>query len=353
MAPGAWLPDVTVNKNGDTYVAITTWEVNGLNSGSNAIIVGTTETQFEMDSWEWTDYEDNYFGVGISHVASNNFSVALNHYGLAVVATTQDQDDGEFYLSYSFSEDWGENWNLTPDSKLHRVLWNDLFADVWGTSVNSGTGVVSDIGLTYDFDLIVTDYNKIHFACYAQLGDGNFIFPYNDDGAPLTGWYDIVGEINAAGDDITWTPHFISHKIGWEDEQSSNPGQIHIGSSEYPSIIFVTMMDKPLTGAIASEWPDGNFNYIIDGFTTLSFDGGDSWLTEEYIGADDTYYHAYNVTNTPNDLEEGWAGSVHSIYDWNEDVTYFFAANQYYDPENPVMNVEDYSDHEQFLHIWR
>ncbi len=354
MAPGAWLPDVAVNKNGSVYTAITTWEVDGLNSGTNAIIVGTSETPFEMDSWEWSDYEDLYFEVGVAHIASNGYSVGLSNSGFAGIGTTQDQDDGEYYLSYSFSEDWGQSWNLTADSKLLRVTPDVLHADVWGSAIGGGTATVTSASITYDFDVAVTNDNKLHFACYAQIGDGTSIYAYNDDGLPLTGWYDMVGTVNAAGDDLEWTANFISHKIGWDGEQSSNPGQIHIGTADnFGNNIFVTMMDRPLDATVASAWPDGNFNFVVDGFASLSPDGGSTWLTEEYVSGDDTFYHAFNVTNTPDLLEEGWAGSMHGIVDASTGTATFYAANQYFDIDNPLATVEDYYDHQQFLHAWK
>ena len=355
-----WNPHASVNKNGDTYVVVSSWEVNGLQLGpatSISIVVGTTETPFDMDSWVWSDYQDLYFPTGISHVSTNNLTTGLNSNGLAFAATTQDQgnSNGDFLLCYTFSEDWGVNWNITSDSKLLSIQFADLFSDVWGSSVNNGASTISDIGITYDYDVMVTDNNKIHFACYVNMNDATSMYDYNDDGTPLTGWYDIVGVVD--GDDITWTPHFISHKYGWEDDNmATNPGQIHIGHADSNNI-FVTMMDRPENDPQATIFPgtsgSPNFDLVIDGYAVTSNDGGETWKTNDYLGSNGTTYKmATNITNTPDDLEEGWAGSDHGYIEGDDLV--FFAVNQYYDPANPLPPpVEDYYDHQQFLHAWK
>ena len=355
-----WLPHASVNKNGDTYVVVSAWEVDGLNLGpesSTSIVVGTSDTPFEMDSWVWSDYQDVYFPTGVTHVSTNNMTTGLNSNGLAFAATTQDQgtSNDDFLLSYTFSEDWGVNWNLTPESKLISKPFSELFVDAWGSSVNSGASTISDIGITYDFDVMVTDDNKIHFACYVNMNDDVSMYDYNDDGMPLTGWYDIIGVVD--GDDINWTPHFISHKYGWDDDNmTTNPGQIHIGHADSNNI-FVTMMDRPLDNPQATIFPgtSGNPDYdlVIDGYSVTSNDGGVTWQTQDYLGTNGTTYKmAYNLTNTPDDLDGGWAGSDHGYLNGTNLV--YFAANQYYDPDNPLAPpVEDYFDHQQFLHAWK
>ncbi|MBU4485447.1 MAG: T9SS type A sorting domain-containing protein, partial [Candidatus Delongbacteria bacterium] len=413
--PGAWsaVGDVVYDPATGYYYWTQTWST-GLElstESQESIVVGRSLTPDDINSWVWTDYNDLHFDAtddtsGMIDIPEIHVAYCKDTYGNGsgygiAVAIANDVDDNIEYnestllqnakISYLYttnwggddsSGDWSPNWIHDEGNKLFQIEMKDLFdwygenltsydsvgVDSLGQIIWEPTEVISmnDPFLTSNISAIATENNVVHllFKAFPATMDNPGYFYYYTDHGFRPGYYHVRGDITPTG--VIWSKanyvaSTVDNDTGDIEFMYTNFNNLSIGYAGYGQI-YASWLDKPTSRAIVNPYATigGSTQYIDDAFITFSYDEGKTWeiaTVKEVESGDPIYpiwtlYYATNVTKTSSLHEEGWCVSNHGKV--VEGQVELYTAHQYYDPANPIaVPQEDFTDFQQFLHVWK
>jgi len=393
VIPNAWrgTGDVVYDPATEYYYWVQGWKEGPADLTTPvSCVIGKTQAPGVAESWEWSDYKDLRFDTDnifdkysdVSRIGPFHFSYAKDIFGNGTgkgigVAVTDPDSAGILQLSYTYTNNWGEDWNKTSLGFHHQPVselfdWvgegltltdsTELGYNLDSLSSFGGTGeiTIDYARILWDISVITTEENIVHVLCMvfpASTEYPNCIFLRTDSGF-RAGYYDIRGEITETG--INWQnavfiANPVDNHIRWDYmEFVSDINRTLSLSYANNGMIFASWLDKSGWRDIATDDIPG-CNYYDDAFLIISLDNGNTWqhdkITDIETGnpEDPVWYLKYagNVTKTGSLHEEGWCLSSHGYDEGNTVVTY--AGSQYAYPDSNMV----YMDFERELHIWK
>ena len=401
VIPNAWrgTGDVVYDPATEYYYWVQGWKEGPADLTTPvSCVVGKTQAPGVAESWEWSDYKDLRFDTDnitykysdVSKIGPFHFSYAKDTAGNGTgkgigVAVTQCYPWYAPQLSYTFTTNWGQDWNKT-ELGFHHQQVSDLF-DWVGESLTltdsiklgysldslcvvggSGEITINYARIMWDISVITTEDNIVHVLCMvfpASSEYPNCIFPWTNSGF-RAGYYDIRGEITDTG--VTWQNAVLiaNPMTNWEAWPGSgiNSGMEFVSdinrtlSLSYAGNgnIFATWLDRPGGREMYTDEIPG-CRFRDDGFLIISLDNGDTWQHDKIVDIetgnpeDPVWYlkYAANVTKTSVLHEEGWCLSNRAYDEGNTVVTY--AGTQYAHLE--LDSTMTFMDYERDLQIWK
>ena len=374
-------------------------------------VIGRSLTPGDINSWVWTDYNLLSFDatddtVGATDVPELHIAYCKDKYGNGTgygiaVTVGNDSDDIVDYngtpvqqnskISYTYTTNWGAydssgdwtpNWVHDGPDKLFQIEMKDLFdwygetmttydsigVDSLGNTIWNPTEVLlaNDPFITSNISAVATENNIVHILlkAFPATMDNPGYFYYSTDQGFRPGYYHVRGEITPSG--VNWSKadyvaSTVDNDTGEIEFKYTNSNVLSIGYAGYGQI-YASWLDKPTSRAIVNPFAegDGNSMFLDDAYITFSGDEGKTWeinTVKEVESGDPVYplwylYYAANLTKTGSLHEEGWCVSTHgNILSKQIEV---YAAHQYYDPANPITDPPaDFTDYQQFLHVWK
>ncbi|HAQ62260.1 TPA: hypothetical protein DCR49_09750 [Candidatus Delongbacteria bacterium] len=407
--------DVAYNPEDGYYYWTTSWKKTYNNGYGNSffMIVGRTNTPADPESWEWTDYNELYFdpanpdtefsSVGyIKPAYAKDIYGNGNGFGIAVINYTDknfilNDSDGNPVdvtyrprLGYIYTTNWGADWstgefkanwntlrnegnNFMPANINEMFDWYNTLApnDSIGTDINGNT-VYSEYPLNFPFfpsqiDVTCTENNFVHVIAKVEAStteyDNLIRFDTNYEKV-VKAYYDIIGEITETG--VVWQNiSFIGNNMGIDDfhyEWYMGAGSVGYAGN---GVIYATWWDRPEIRWQDNPYIHQQYLYIDDAFFSYSADNGKTWsfdktvtFPNEYVpGEEYELRYVHNLTKTAGLHEGGWSVSTHGTNvapGTNDGVLTVYAACQYYDETNPVLDPpESFEDYQQFLKVWK
>ena len=417
ICTSAWYAtgDVAYNPVDGYYYWTTSWKETSSNGYGNTyfMMVGRSNTPAIPDSWEWTDYNELFFDPAnpdteFSSVAYIKIAYAKdiygngNGYGIAVINYTDktfilNDSDGNPVdvtyrprLGYIYTTNWGADWstgdfksnwntlrnqgnNFMPARINDKFDWYNTIAPMDSIGVDIyGNTVYSEYPLNYPFlptqlDVVTTESNIVHViakieASTTEYESGRrFQKNYVD---VVTGYYDIIGEITSTG--VVWKDiSFIGNYMGIDDyyyEWYMGAGSVGYAGN---GVIYTTWWDRPETRWQSNPYFYQQYFFIDDAFFSYSSDNGKTWsydktvtFPNEYVpGEEYELRYVHNLTKTAGLHEGGWSVSTRGTNvapGTNDGVLTVYAACQYYDEANPIVDPpESFQDFQQFLKVWK
>ena len=372
MPTGVWSPliNVTYDESNSEYVVGVTLEVYGLNnsdSRTTSIVVGRSATPADTESWTWSDCTDLEFAAGGNVDEAGKIKIGWGktdkNFGCAV-SVQKIGGSENYHLTYLRTDDFGENWALNGDT-FNSVSSADIFP-WYGTMYTPEGGVpaaINDVGMTMTFDVMTSNNDEVHVLAWVYAQTDVNITRENDDGVPTSGWYNIIGTRDGSGL-MSWTPYFIAHKAGWQDEiggyENTFEGKYinrYTPSLGYSAdgMLVASWLDRPIENGAGSvieavnAGPDG----LLDTSTRFVDDAYVSTSTTGKFWEVDEFRRATNVTNTVDLHEEGWTISG-NIIGLGSNEYELYAAHQYADFS--VLTItpnDDFGNYQQDLHVWK
>ncbi len=402
--PGAWtgMSDVVYNPEDGYYYWTMNWSDGLAYDSPYSFVVGRSDDPANMDSWEWTDYNEYNFDCttedGVTDMSGKwHVSYAKDiygngtGYGIAVAMFLDstyelfdlegNQIDESYYprLGYVYTTNWGADWStgdFKPNWKTPNDEGTNLFAAditklfpwyntvVTGDSIGvdgDGNAIYEEIPLnlpymTWNIGAVTTEENIVHVIVRLAAGttEADYIY-YTNDTDVVAGFYDVVGEITESG--VNWfRASYIGAFMGIDNgdvEWKYSNGNDHSIGYAGNGVVYATWIDRPETRYIVNPNTDPNKDYICDSYFTYSPDHGATWDINKTVVADGySLYYAANITKTNALQDEGFNVATHG-YNVAPNMT-VYAACQYYDPANPLPDpVVDYFDYQQFLKVWK
>lgn len=318
-----------VKDSGGTYHLLTSWQINGPESGDYTIVSGQSSTPSNNSSWQWTNWQNMTFGTnyeGTTLLSSPQVAWGQNGFGITVFSGRRNCDDRNQVL-YTYTLNYGQNWMLDPNDKFYAIPTPCEFV---GQQDSIGNELVDIEGfLIPQLDVVVDAGNSVHIGARVYMaGNGNpdNYYPdngYTINGDPLNGVLYINGKLES--NSINWlTGKIIAEAIGGRAEDTqppasgANPATNHLYQTAPTAavsigiagsgIIYIGWQDRP-SDALHSTLGEFDFAdpftpWFGDGFFTLSTDNGSNWQL-----ADQVKKRGFNVTNTRNQYEQGFTVS--------------------------------------------
>jgi len=348
------------------YHLLSSWQINGPESGDYTIVCGLSSTPSNNSSWQWTNWQNMTFGTnyeGTTLLSRPQVAWGQNGFGITVFSGRRSCDDRNRVL-YTYTLNYGQNWMQDPNDKFYAI---PIPCEFVGQQDSIGNELIDIEGfLIPQLDVVVDAGNSVHIGArvyMAENGNPDNYYPdngYTLNGDPLNGILYINGKLES--NSINWfTGKIIAEAIGGRAEDTqppasgANPATNHlyqtaptaavsIGIAE-SEIVYIGWQDRP-SDALHSTL--GEFGFLDpitpwfgDGFFAQSTDNGSNWQL-----ADQVKKRGFNVTNTRNQYEQGFTvskrgrGFLGSSFE-------IFAAYQHAQNTTPTFSSWDFAEYPQ------
>jgi len=417
ITTSAWFAtgDVAYNPVDGYYYWTTSWKRTSSAGYSNSyfVIVGRSNTPAELESWEWSDYNELLFEPGNPDTEFSSIGYIKpsyvkdiygngNGYGIAVINYTDKTfivNDSEGNpvdvtykprLGYIYTTNWGADWstgdfkanwntlrnegnNFIPARINDKFDWYNTMAPKDSIGIDQdGNTVYSEYPLNYPFfpsqlDVVCTESNYVHVIAKVEATTTEYPtmlrFKKNYEKV-VTGYYDIIGEITSTG--VVWKDiSFIGNYMGIDDNHYE--WYMGAGSVGYAGngVIYTTWWDRPEIRWQSNPYIYQQYFYIDDAYFSYSADNGKTWSFDKTVtfpnefvpGEEYELRYVHNLTKTAGIHEGGWSISTRgtNVASGTDDgVLTVYAACQYYDEANPIVDPpESFQDFQQFLKVWK
>lgn len=394
--------DVAYNPDDGYYYWTTAWESTYNNPVDHFMIVGRSNDPANPDSWEWTDYNELFFSPNdpdaeFKTLSHNNIKIAYakdihgNGNGCAVAVVAYTDKTYEMYnpagdllevtyrprLGFIYTTNWGADWS-TGDFKSNWRTLNDagnnfIPADIYGLFDWYNT-YREDIPLnwpyfTWNIDAVCTEQNYVHVILQVTSGSTETEISkiHTNEEKVIAGFYDIVGLVTEAG--VEWqSANYIASFMGIDDGFYEGKSFWTVsGGYAGNGVVYASWWDRP--EARYQSQPSGydmapTF-FLDDAFFSYSPDNGKTWSFDKTVEMENTYdpenpfilTYATNLTKTSGLHESGWTIATHGTNTapgTDDGVLTVYAASQYNDEANPIVNPQtSLDDFQQFLKVWK
>ena len=351
-----WLgcTDLYKDPNG-TYHIGGMWEID-LNTDYWTFIHGTST---DLSNWTWDPGIDPAdVGWTVNDIASMNnprFAWGSNGFGAWVstgyFAGTGDTD---YKLMLCTTNDYGATWSAVQRFEFSQLGFPETITqadsiidpnDTTGTTYYVGD---AQNGFTYQFDLIVTPNNEIHFGCthtwgVPVTGDPTSYYPH---GLHM-GLFDI--ESDDAG--ANWTPHRIGWNAGLLVGDSPNDyetlNEIDLGVDDAGNF-YASWDDRDRQHAVPSAFPrtdDRQTETNYDVWASFSYSGADLWLEDPVRVTNDTLTSTGGLKMAQDNM------SSLIIPGAAKDTAITYVVYQIGDPLRPLAAPTSWMDHVVWYYI--
>ena len=297
------------------------WEID-LNSGNYTFIHGTS-----TDLQTWT-FESASVDWSVSDIPSMNvprFAWGTNGFGAWVstgyMTSSPDQD---FKLMLCTTNDYGATWSQIRRYDFDEVgiPENITAADsIYIIDQTTGDTLLytgpAEVGITYDFDLIVLPTNDLHVGVTVSWGPPASATTYYPNDLHM-GFHDI----HSSDFGTTWT----NSRIWWNaglligDTLGSyvTPNEIDLGRDDQGNI-YAAWRDRDRFVNNPSLYPEQDDRitdpYVCDIFASISLDGGNTWSKRPIQVTDDQNNSSYGVRlSHRNKWDAANNGKTHIVY---------------------------------------
>ena len=302
-----WMGSTDYLKESDgTYYLGGVWKV-GLNTGGYTFLYGkgTTLANLNFNSGI-INWPDSLYQMNPPHFAygSGGFGAWVST-GYMVGDTSQN-----YRLLICKTFDYGATWG-----PVEYIDWNSLGIP---TSISAGDSIwipdpqgnpmlyvgAAYIGITYDFDFIITPNNDLHIGCTIAWGvpaGSNSYYPH----PRFMGIYDL----HSSDMGQTWTSTRIWINSGLNSGDSLGylvtTNEIDLGYDDAGNI-YAAWVDRDPVNVVLSPYPriDPGISqeYNLDVWASISFNGGWEWSSQPLRITNDPQHCAYGLrlsTRTP------------------------------------------------------
>jgi len=381
---GAWCGtgDVTKDAVGMYYIA-TSWEYDGLNANGAkklAVIVGNTNTPYDVNSWSWTNSNALTIAAGTGgqfyEVERCQTAWGKNGFGIAMIIGTEDEA-AMTGIYYAYTKDYGQTWVKDAEGKFFKVTASYPFV---GKSYASDAGdvLIEQAFTMWNTDITVDENNDVHLLCKAVVGEGTSILLSVDkatDGSPVNGYWLWTGKFDNQGNPeaADWEADFVAHYVGHAesdntpagadgqperfDYKSSNRNTMSLGYCGN-GIIVASWLDRAPTDAMLSEtagtllganW-EADIKFMEDPYFIVSRDYGKTWA---YADAALKRAHQITVNTDQKILEEGFVVTPRGVFSNNPYRLEMYAVYQKAKYDAQWETPTKPSSYEQNLHVLR